>query len=226
MEVQSLFGSEFRKRAAFIAMVRFHIQVLCAPENLLLRFPFDREQFLFSFQTPAISVEFAITADYAMTGDDHGDRILATSPGDGTHRCRLANLFSNLPIGTRLSSGNLLQSIPDTPLKRRAPHIERKLPPPGCFLQLRQYLRKLRCKHAIVAPQLSAGKIPLQIAAEFGVCGRKRHCAQAAFGGCNQNSSQRRVRCGVRDLLAIAMSLVAAGSHAQNFCGLFVQATR
>lgn len=70
--------------------------------------------------SPAIVADQASLPDYAVTGDEVGDRVGTHRAAHGAHRCRVVNGAGDAGIGTHRTVGDTQQSFPDLYLEIRA----------------------------------------------------------------------------------------------------------
>src|SRR5580658_4353696 len=82
--------------------------------------PFQRQQLFFDRQTAAVSGEFAIAADHAMTRDHDGDWIGAVGKTYGSRSFRISDSPRQFAVGNCLAVRNVAKAPPDFELEWRA----------------------------------------------------------------------------------------------------------
>src|SRR4029450_4313607 len=88
---------------------------------LLASRSFAFEDFLLSFQPPAITTKTFVFAHNAMTRNYDRDRIRAACTSDSAHRSGISECFGDVAVRHRLSVRNRSQFFPNLTLKGSRP---------------------------------------------------------------------------------------------------------
>src|SRR5690606_27421048 len=88
---------------------------------------FEVEEVALAVEAAAVAGEVARGADDAVTGHDHADRVAAVGETYGAGGGRLAQRCGDLPVGGRLSVGDLLEQRPHPLLEGRPVEDQRQI---------------------------------------------------------------------------------------------------
>ena len=99
-----------------------------------------------------------------MTGDGHGDLVGGAGPGDGPNGGGFADSRRDFGIARGLARRDVAQRLPDTMLKRRAAHIERKREPALWRFDKADDLGDQFFEVGVSADEIGLGKTILEVA--------------------------------------------------------------
>ncbi len=119
-----------------------------APSSLA---PFDIEKGLFAGDAPPIAAQRPVGSHDPMARDDERNGIRGAGSGHGAGGRRTAHRGRDLPIGARLAVWDGLKLLPDLPLKRRGPDVDRQSDVRSAASKMIQQRSDLRAQKAIVA---------------------------------------------------------------------------
>jgi hypothetical protein len=84
------------------------------------------EQNPLSLQPPAIAAQSTIPPHHTVTGNGNRKRVSGTDPGDRSCGFRFSNTRRNIRVAYGITGGDLLQGLPNAPLKSCALYVQRK----------------------------------------------------------------------------------------------------
>lgn len=186
------------------------------------RLAFRGQQLRLYFKSPRVARETAVSTDHPVARNDEGRTIVGAGTCHSTHRCRAADVRRHLPVRARLTLRDPSERLPDTSLKRRATHIERKVRNPISERERTQCSEHIG-HGVLIVHQFGQGELGTDFSPKFvriGADANRTH----AVGRCDGNDDADGSRCGrPQQRHATRPRRVDSGWHTELAARLFVE---
>src|SRR5664279_5068095 len=176
--------------AQLVAFAQLSDAVYCLRDRRPIG-PLAFQELLLRFDSPPISSQVAVTADYAMTRDRQRHGIRSTDAGDCANSFRFANLARDLGVAARFAARNPLQRLPNFLLEGGRAHVKRQIDRGLLAVEAGQQRLNVTTHGRIVAVQRRCVELFPKVPLHLGRALAKANSAQPALGRGNQHSSQR-----------------------------------
>src|ERR1043166_2386052 len=192
----------------------------------LIPTPFKGEQCAFAFDAPPIAGEVTARAQHAMAGNSDRNFIRGASSSHRTYRLWRTDASRNVRITCGRARWNLAQRLPDSPLKRRAAHIERQIQTDFRRLNEANHFGNHLLELFVATDQLRFGKTVLQILDELVRAVAQRNGGDAFFRRRHENRTQRAFPDCETNGFSRSTSAKILRPHAKHLCRLPLEAAR
>jgi hypothetical protein len=159
-----------------------------------------------------------------MARDEKRNRVGRTCASDGSHGSRGTQRSGNLTVRARLPVRDPAQLLPDAPLERCGPDVERKIGMRTTALEVRHQCAHGPAERSVAPADLGPRVFRAKIRFERSITVSEHHAAHARVGGSHEQASERRGGDRVVDSCAMSPAPIRGRRHAHLRVGVFVEA--